>query len=63
MLYDMSPLFRPYLVGFVVIQPLSAVLLNMSLLSLIMAFYGLLILGDILTTALSCLIGPFIFSL
>jgi hypothetical protein len=59
----MSLMLRPSLVGFLVNQPLSAMLLHMALLATIMAFDGLLILGDILTIALSFLLGPFSFSL
>jgi hypothetical protein len=63
MLYNTSSLIRPYLVGFLVSQPLYAMLLHMALLATIMAFDGLVIFGDILTIDLSCFLDPFTFSL
>jgi hypothetical protein len=63
MLCNMSPLLRLSLLDFLVSQPLFAVLLHMALVATIMAFDGLLILGDILTSALSCLLGSFAFAL
>jgi hypothetical protein len=55
----MSLLLRPFLIGFLVNQTLSAVLLHMALLATIMAFDGLMILGDSLTIDMSFLLGPF----
>lgn len=63
MLYDMSLLLRPYLVGFLISQPLSAVLLHMAHLATVMACDDLQTLGCILTTALSFLLGPLAFAL
>jgi hypothetical protein len=63
MLFDMSPLLRPSLIGFLVNQPLSAMLLHMDLLATIMTFNGLVILGDILSAALSCVLILFTFAL
>jgi hypothetical protein len=63
MFCNMSLLLRPSLVGFLVGQPFSAVLIHMFLLATIMTFDGLLISGDILATTLSYLISPFSFAL
>jgi hypothetical protein len=53
MLCNMSMLLRPSLVGFLVNQPLYAMLLQLDHLDTMMTFDGLLNLGDILTVALS----------
>lgn len=63
MLCDMSLLLRPSLVGLLVNQPLSTILLKMAHLAIVMTSNGVLTLGDVFTATPASLLGPFAFAL
>ena len=62
-LYDMSLLLRPSWVGFLICQPLFAVLLHVFYLATVVTGDGLWTFGCTLTTSLTCLLAPFAFAL